>query len=193
MPREAAPALLNSNDHTGRAGGGIYEQELTHRRSNNRKRGPGGGGQPPIPKVAAGKNRRMILGRGILGLSAAVALAAAVILIPPTVAVGGGPYVAVRERCCGWLLSRNSALDAPLRPYFVPRCPAWGGHDFCYRVDAPKPCLGCPMGPADGECCPGSQPYPPELACIFDPAEFQQLGQIPNDYLLEAAANSASR
>lgn len=84
---------------------------------------------------------------------------------------------------------RISALDCPLRPYFIPRRPAWGGHDYRYRVTIADPCFatggGCgdltdEVGQAD------SFTYPAELGEEFAPVGFEKLGQIPNDSLLDS-------
>jgi len=93
--------------------------------------------------------------------------------------------------CCGMYLGPPgiSPLDTPLRPYYVPRCPAWGEHCFKYRV-APQ----CHGGPNGGPCensaaCGGGEngsALSPELAETFAPYGFERIGQIPNDGILPA-------
>jgi hypothetical protein len=82
---------------------------------------------------------------------------------------------------------RVSGLDCPLRPYFVPRRPACGGHDYRYRVEVADPCSCTACGEFANEVDQAAGfPYPAELGEEFAPVEFERLGQIPNDSLLEA-------
>jgi len=125
----------------------------------------------------------MYLQPRVFGLIAAVALAA-------SASSASGQCVG-NDRGCWAILAptRVSPLDLRLRPYYIPRTPDWGPHEYCYDVKDPAPCSGC--GPAccgDGSCLAGGCPYPPEAALGFEPCEFETLGQIPNDSLLEAAA-----
>jgi hypothetical protein len=82
-----------------------------------------------------------------------------------------------------------------LRWYYVPRLPAWGWHDYHYRVKVPEPsgtcgadCGNCCGTCGDETCLAGGCAIPPEAATAFEPWEFEQLGQIPNDSLLEASS-----
>ena len=85
-----------------------------------------------------------------------------------------------------------SALDMPLRPYFMPRRPAWGPHDYRYNVKEPEPCCcggpgGCGPWCADGEgpCQQADARIRPKPLSAWIRWEFENLGQIPNDSLLE--------
>jgi hypothetical protein len=120
----------------------------------------------------------------VLGLIAATALAAAATNASGQCAGCGGGCWAILAP------TRLSPLDLRLRPYYIPRTPDWGPHEYRYDVKEPTPYCGC--GPActsgDGPCLFGGCSYPPEAAAGFDPCEFETLGQIPNDSLLEGAA-----
>jgi hypothetical protein len=132
----------------------------------------------------------MYLQPRILGLIAVLALAA----IAPAAA---GQYVGRCGGDCSALLAptRLSPLDLRLRPYYIPRTPDGGLHDYRYDVKDPARfcggCGGCGSGcssSGDGACPTDRCSYPPEAAAAFDPCEFEVLGRIPNDSLLEGAA-----
>ena len=119
-----------------------------------------------------------------IGLFVAIALATWVALRPQAATAFEGYYGLFYPGCCYgccYLPPGNSALDEPLRCYFVPRRPGWPESDYCYRVAGPRPCP-----------CAGDGPVPEELACNFIPCEFERLGHIPGDALLDAGA-AASR
>jgi len=120
----------------------------------------------------------------ILGVFLANALAAWMALRPQAALAFDGysyPYYPGYCCACGYVPCGISALDEPLRCYFVPRRPGWPENDYCYRVAGPRPCP-----------CPGEAPFPDELACHCTPWGFERLGQIPGDALLDAGA-AASR
>jgi hypothetical protein len=105
---------------------------------------------------------------------------------------GGEPYNMSEPYCASYPppLAR-SALDVPLNWYFMPRRPGCARHEFRYQVEMPEPCParldGC--GRDAGEpCCTDGLAVAPELMDGFVPLEFERLGQIPNDSMLEAAA-----
>jgi hypothetical protein len=86
----------------------------------------------------------------------------------------------------------RTSLDRPLRPYFVPRRPAWSGSEYRYSVRQFEPFCGGGAGcctSVDGPCFGGCDTIPPESAYAFDPWEFEHLGQIPHDLLLDAVAS----
>jgi hypothetical protein len=128
----------------------------------------------------------MASARSILGLSVAAGLTAWLALAPRC-------GLAYDGCCCCYVCYGTpivSALDEPLRCYFVPRQPGWPETDYCYRVEGPKPCPGCGPGGGnemDAPCGGGELPFPQELAEHFTPWEFERLGQIPGDSLLEAS------
>ena len=91
--------------------------------------------------------------------------------------------------------TRCSPIDLQLRPYYIPRTPAWRPHDYRYNVKEPVPFCGCgPCCAIDvGSCPAGGCSYPPEAAAGLDPGEFENLGQIPNDSLLEGTVAPRTR
>ena len=107
-----------------------------------------------------------------------------------------GPYIQ-RGDCCAILApTRVSPLDLQLRPYYVPRTPAWGPHGYRYHLKETVPFCGCDAPceePSEGECLPHGSPYPPEAAYGLDPGEFEPLGQIPNDSLLGGVVATPAR
>jgi hypothetical protein len=88
--------------------------------------------------------------------------------------------------CCGccYLIfgpPLPSALDTPLRCYFVPRRPAWGGQQYRYRVKPQEDFCACgPDGGTNGGYAAGKIGLAPELYDGFAPMQFEQFGQIPN-------------
>jgi hypothetical protein len=127
----------------------------------------------------------MVLQPRILGLIAAMTLgAAASTAFGQWTDYGGGCWAILAP-------TRVSPLDLRLRPYYIPRTPDWGLHDYCYDVKDPARFCGCGTAcrGGDGACRTGGCAYPPEAAAGFGPCEFETLGQIPNDsLLLEGAA-----
>jgi hypothetical protein len=85
----------------------------------------------------------------------------------------------------------ESALDTPLRWYFMPRQAGCAYHEYQYRVEtatAVPTCCGR-QGAAGGLTeLPAAGPYSPEIVDLFGATGFVRLGQIPNDSLLDAAA-----
>ena len=105
------------------------------------------------------------------------------------------PCAAVWCMFCGqyWGPPGISAMDTPLRPYSIPRCPAWGGHCFRYRVAGE-----CHGGPWEGPCgfspsgeFEGAVTVNGEMAESFAPYGFERVGQIPNDGLFQGSAPPA--
>ncbi len=124
----------------------------------------------------------MYLPPRILGLIAATALAAAATTAAgQCTGCGGGCWEVFAPIRC-------SPLDLQLRPYYIPRTPDWAPHDYRYDVKQTVTCCGCGPACGEGSCLADRCSYPPEVAIGIGPSEFELLGKIPNDSLLEGAA-----
>jgi hypothetical protein len=74
-----------------------------------------------------------------------------------------------------------SPIDTPLRCYFMPRRPAWGGQQYRYRVKPQEDFCGCgPNGDVESGYAAANPALAPELYDGFAPMQFERFGQIPN-------------
>jgi hypothetical protein len=93
---------------------------------------------------------------------------------------GYGGCCGCGQTWCAWSETWHaySALDTPLRPYYIPRNPgccnrqSYGNNTACgYAAQMPEGATGMA----------GCDRYPPEAAIGLEPVRFERLGQIPND------------